>query len=113
MHFVNWSSPGGATSTSSAACWPTSSACAGGQSVITDNKAGASGIIATDFVAKAPGDGYTVLVTSSTGQITNALIRLKLPFDVRRDFKPVSLLVAGSIALAGGGPTRRSRTSPS
>ena len=39
-------------------------------------------------------------ITSSTGQLTNALTRLKLPFDVRcKDFEPVSLLVAGNIAL--------------
>jgi tripartite-type tricarboxylate transporter receptor subunit TctC len=99
VHFVNWSSPGGnldivcrLLAEQLGTRWH--------EAVVTDNKPGASGIIATDFVAKASGDGYTVLITSSTGQITNALIRLKLPFDVKRDFKPVSLLVAGNIALA-------------
>jgi tripartite-type tricarboxylate transporter receptor subunit TctC len=99
VHFVNWSSPGGNLDIVSRLLaeqlgtrWH--------QAVVTDNKPGASGIIATDYVAKAAGDGYTVLITSSTGQITNALIRLKLPFDVTKDFKPVSLLAAGNIALA-------------
>jgi tripartite-type tricarboxylate transporter receptor subunit TctC len=99
VHLVNWSSPGGNLDI---VCRLLAEQLGGRwhEAVVTDNKPGASGIIATDFVAKAAPDGYTVLITSSTGQITNALIHVKLPFDVRRDFKPVSLLVAGNIALA-------------
>jgi tripartite-type tricarboxylate transporter receptor subunit TctC len=98
VKFVNWSNPGGnldvvgrVLAEQAARRW--------GQAVITDNKIGASGIIATDFVAKSAPDGYTVLITSSTGQLTNALVRLKLPFDPVKDFEPLSLLVAGNIAL--------------
>ena len=98
VKFVNWSNPGGNLDTVgrvlaeyAAQRW--------GQAVITENKIGASGIIATDYVAKSPADGYTVLITSSTGQVTNALVRLKLPYDPVKDFEPLSLLVAGNIAL--------------
>jgi tripartite-type tricarboxylate transporter receptor subunit TctC len=98
VRFVNWSNPGGnldivgrILSDSASRKW--------GQPVVTDNRVGASGIIATDHVAKSAPDGYTVLITSSTGQLTNALVRLKLPFDPVKDFEPVSLLVAGNIAL--------------
>ena len=98
VKFVNWSNPGGnldivgrLLADSASRKW--------GQPVITDNRVGASGIIATEYVAKAPADGYTVLITSSTGQLTNALVRLKLPFDPIKDFEPVSLLVAGNVAL--------------
>ena len=98
VKFVNWSNPGGnldivgrLLGEHAARKW--------GQPVVTENRVGAAGIIATDYVAKAPADGYTVLITSSTGQLTNALVRLKLPFDPVKDFEPLSLLVAGNIAL--------------
>jgi tripartite-type tricarboxylate transporter receptor subunit TctC len=98
VKFVNWSNPGGnldvvgrVLAEQASRRW--------GQPVITDNRIGASGIIATDYVAKSAPDGYTVLITSSTGQLTNALVRLKLPFDPVKDFEPLSLLVAGNIAL--------------
>ena len=98
VKFVNWSNPGGnldvvgrVLAEQASRKW--------GQPVITDNRIGASGIIATDYVAKSAPDGYTVLITSSTGQLTNALVRLKLPFDPVKDFEPLSLLVAGNIAL--------------
>jgi tripartite-type tricarboxylate transporter receptor subunit TctC len=98
VRFVNWSNPGGNLDTVGRVLGEYASQ-RWGQPVITDNKVGASGIIATDFVAKSPADGYTVLITSSTGQVTNALVKLKLPFDPVKDFEPLSLLVAGNIAL--------------
>jgi tripartite-type tricarboxylate transporter receptor subunit TctC len=98
VKFVNWSNPGGnldivgrLVGEQVSRRW--------GQAVVTDNRVGASGIIATDYVAKSAPDGYTVLITSSTGQLTNALVRLKLPFDPVRDFEPLSLMLAGNIAL--------------
>jgi tripartite-type tricarboxylate transporter receptor subunit TctC len=105
VKFVNWSNPGGnldiigrAMAEQAQRRW--------NQPVITDNRIGASGIIATDYVAKSPADGYTVLITSSTGQLTNSLVRLKLPYDPIRDFEPISLLVAGNVGLlaAAGAP---------
>lgn len=63
-----------------------------GQQVIVDNKPGAGGNIGADFVAKAPGDGYTlVLGTVGTHAINGALYQ-KMPYDMVKDFTPVSLL---------------------
>jgi tripartite-type tricarboxylate transporter receptor subunit TctC len=60
-----------------------------GQPVVIDNKPGAGGTIGSDFVAKAPADGYTLLMaTSSTHSIGPAL--QKLPYDAQRDFAPIS-----------------------
>jgi tripartite-type tricarboxylate transporter receptor subunit TctC len=60
-----------------------------GQSFIVENRPGAAGSIATDLVAKAPPDGYTVLMASVTHAI-NATLYSKLPYDSLRDFAPVS-----------------------
>lgn len=68
----------------------------GGQPVVVDNKAGANGIIASDFVAKAPADGYTVLIGNSTTNAANAYLYKKLPYSVERDFAPLAGLGRGS-----------------
>lgn len=60
-----------------------------GQPVVVDNKVGASGDIGTDFVAKAPADGYTVLYHSSGIALSPAL-KKKPVFDPLKDFAPVS-----------------------
>jgi tripartite-type tricarboxylate transporter receptor subunit TctC len=64
-----------------------------GQTVIVENRAGAGGAIATDYVAKAPPDGYTVLFTVSSHSINQALMP-KLPFDTERDLRGVTLIGA-------------------
>lgn len=64
-----------------------------GQSIVIDNRAGASGIIGIDLVAKAPPDGYTLLVNTSTHTTLPAL-KANLPFDLVKDFTPVSLVVS-------------------
>jgi len=64
-----------------------------GQSVIVENKAGAAGNIATDFVAKSPPDGYTLLIANTT--IATPSLFSKLPFDVTKDIVPVSLVALG------------------
>ena len=96
--FVTWSSPGGNIDVAMrtvgdrlAQKWK--------QPVIAENRVGASGIIATDYVAKAKPDGYTVLVTTPTAQINTAFVKNKLPFDARKDFEPVSLMLTGQIAI--------------
>ena len=61
-----------------------------GQQVIVDNRAGASGNIAADIVAKAPGDGYTVFFANSSISISPAIYK-KLSFDPVRDFAPISM----------------------
>lgn len=70
-----------------------------GQSVIVDNRAGASGNIATDLVAKADPDGYTVLMGFNTALTMNPALYKHVPFDVERDFKPVTLLASAQYVL--------------
>jgi tripartite-type tricarboxylate transporter receptor subunit TctC len=63
-----------------------------GQQVVVDNRGGASGVIGTDIVAKAPPDGYTLLIIQPSLTINPSMIR-KLPYDAVKDFTPVSLVV--------------------
>jgi tripartite-type tricarboxylate transporter receptor subunit TctC len=65
-----------------------------GQTVIVEAKPGASGIVATDFVAKSPPDGYTVMFTLPLTHI-NVPILQKVPYDPVRDFTPLSMLATG------------------
>jgi tripartite-type tricarboxylate transporter receptor subunit TctC len=60
---------------------------------VVDNKSGAGGSIGTGYVAKAPADGYTLLVGTVSSIAINAFLYTKLNFDVARDLQPVSLLV--------------------
>ena len=69
-----------------------------GQSVNIDNVAGDDGIKGSDLVAKAPPDGYTLLLASSTYTIHPGTYG-KLPFDTEKAFAPVSLLVASQLIL--------------
>lgn len=62
-----------------------------GQSVVIENKSGAGGNIGADNVAKSPGDGYTIMITS-IGMATNMALYPKLSYDPVKDFAPVSLL---------------------
>src|SRR6266480_261813 len=66
--------------------------------VVTDNRAGASGNIGTDFVAKSAPDGYTLLCTA-TSFGTNPAINQKLPFDPVKSFAPVILLATSTMAV--------------
>ena len=61
-----------------------------GQPIVIDNRGGAAGNLGTDIVAKSPADGYTILFTLSSHTINPKLYE-KLPFDVERDFAPISL----------------------
>lgn len=70
-----------------------------GQVVVVENKAGAGGAIATDFVAKSPPDGYHVLFTVSSHSINQALVP-NLPFSTERDLRGVSLVGALPQVLA-------------
>lgn len=67
-------------------------------SVVTDNRAGASGNIGTEFVAKAAPDGYTILCTA-TSFGTNPAINRTLPFDPVKSFEPVIQLARSSVAV--------------
>ncbi|MBK6613275.1 tripartite tricarboxylate transporter substrate binding protein [Ottowia sp.] len=65
------------------------------QSVVVDNKAGASGFIAAQQVARAPADGHTVLITTNTTHAANEHLYKKLPYDPVKDFAPLTLLGKG------------------
>ncbi len=62
-----------------------------GQQVVVDNKPGAGATIGADVVAKAPADGYTLLLASQTNAIS-ATLYPKLPYDPIEDFTPISLI---------------------
>jgi tripartite-type tricarboxylate transporter receptor subunit TctC len=64
-----------------------------GQSVVTDNRAGAGGIIAMDLARGSPPDGYTLLVISGSA-LTNATIFTKVDYDVRKALAPISQMSA-------------------
>ena len=69
-----------------------------GQQVVVDNRAGASGIIGTDIAAKAPADGYTLLMMSLTLTVNPSLFR-KLPYDTDKDLVPVTLVASAPLML--------------
>lgn len=65
------------------------------QPVVIDNRAGASGFIASQQVAKAPADGYTVLITTNTTHAANEHLFKKLPYDPVKDYAPITALGKG------------------
>jgi tripartite-type tricarboxylate transporter receptor subunit TctC len=75
-----------------------------GTTIVVDNRPGATGIIATESVAKAEPDGYTLLQTSSS-IVTNAATGRKLPYDVIRDFVQITNLATaeGYLVLVNPG----------
>ncbi|MBI2225673.1 MAG: tripartite tricarboxylate transporter substrate binding protein [Betaproteobacteria bacterium] len=62
-----------------------------GKSIVIDNRGGANGNIGTGIAAKAPNNGYTLLLTGA-GIVTNPSLYSKVPFDPVKDFDPISLL---------------------
>jgi tripartite-type tricarboxylate transporter receptor subunit TctC len=69
-----------------------------GQSVVVDNKGGAGGVIAAQFVAKSPPDGHTLFFATST-LVTGAAFDRKLPYDVEKDLTPIALLGRGPLLV--------------
>jgi tripartite-type tricarboxylate transporter receptor subunit TctC len=70
-----------------------------GQPVIVENRPGGSAIIGSDFVAKAPPDGYTLLMISSGNLTTNPTLFANLPHDTVRDFTPITNVAYTSYVL--------------
>ena len=69
-----------------------------GQPIVVENRPGAGGNIGADVVAKAPPDGYTLLL-AFTGHVINPGLYAKLPFDTVRDFAPVTMLATNQTVL--------------
>ena len=70
-----------------------------GQPVIVDNRAGAGGTLGSDFVAKSPADGYTLLMGTSSTMAIAPNIYNKLPYNTLNDLMPVSLLGTADVVL--------------
>ena len=71
-----------------------------GQQVVVDPRGGASGMIGTDLVAKAPPDGYTLLLGNLSPQSILPAARKTLPYDAIKDFSPISLTAVADYVLA-------------
>jgi tripartite-type tricarboxylate transporter receptor subunit TctC len=73
-----------------------------GQPIVVDNKPGAQSIVAAEIVAKAPPDGYTLLIAPSGPMTINPAVFSKLPYDPTHDFLPISLLAEFPLLLVVG-----------
>jgi tripartite-type tricarboxylate transporter receptor subunit TctC len=73
-----------------------------GQIIVVENRAGASGALGAEAVAKAAPDGYTLGMATSSTHVTTAILNAKLPYDPVKDFAPVALigLVPYTLAVA-------------
>ncbi len=71
-----------------------------GQPVLVENRAGASGNIAADFVARAPADGHTLLITSSSTLTLNAHVYKSVPFNPEKSFVPIVMPARLNMILA-------------
>lgn len=71
-----------------------------GQTIIVDNRGGASSMIGAEIAARAPADGYTLLVATVTTLAANPALTQKLPYHPERDFAPVAMLGASPYLLA-------------
>jgi len=71
-----------------------------GQPVVVENRGGAGGIIGTDYIAKSAPDGYTLLMTIPGPITSNIALYKKLPYDPRKDLRPVSDIAVARTVLA-------------
>ena len=70
-----------------------------GQSIVIDNKPGASQIISAELAAHAAPDGYTLYMGTQGGMVLNSVVRKKLPYDPLADFTPITMLFATPMYL--------------
>jgi len=71
-----------------------------GQTVVIENRAGASGAIGADAVARAAPDGYTLGMATTTTHVTNAIVNSKLVYDPVKDFTPIAMIGVVPYALS-------------
>src|SRR5882757_2289663 len=67
-----------------------------GQQVFVENHPGAGGVVGSEVVAKAASDGYTLIMGNAGSHGINAAVYSKLPYDIQRDFAPVSQIAIAS-----------------
>ena len=84
--------PGGGIDITTRILSPAFSEALGGATIIVDNRPGASGLIGTDFAAKAPADGYTLLTAAAGPNAILPLLHPKIPYDTLRDFASIGYI---------------------
>jgi len=67
--------------------------------VYVENQGGGSGIIATGEVARAPGDGYTILLGSTSTMVLNPMTMAKVPYEPAKDFVPIAILAVSTTSI--------------
>jgi tripartite-type tricarboxylate transporter receptor subunit TctC len=78
-----------------------------GQQVVVENRPGAGGVVGSEAVAKSPADGYTLIMGNAGSHGINAAVYSKLPYDIQRDFVPVSqVAMAPNIVVINPGIPR-------
>ena len=99
VRIITWAGPGGAFDTLARMLaeglsqrWD--------ETVTVENKVGAGGIVGTQQAARAAADGHTLLITTNSAHILNALLKENLSFDPRKDFTAVSKLADGQTTFA-------------
>lgn len=70
-----------------------------GQQMVVENRPGAGGAIAGELTAKAPPDGYTLIIGTVASMATNVSLQKKLPYDPTRDFSPITLVATQDLML--------------
>lgn len=70
-----------------------------GTTAVIENRGGANGMLAAQYVAQAKPNGYTLLLTTNTTQVANQHLYKKLPYDPVKDFQPIGLIGRGSMFL--------------
>ena len=75
------------------------------QTVVVENRAGAGGLIGTDYVSKQPADGYTLLVSHASVHVYAPATRRIMPFDAVADFTHMGMLVEAPMVLLVRGPS--------
>lgn len=99
IRFVTGNAPGGGTDTLARVIGPKLTERIG-QPVIVENRPGADGVIATDFVAKSAPDGYTLLVGTDGQTVLNLGLYAKLPYDPVTDLAPVTRISSTPLVIA-------------
>jgi len=70
-----------------------------GQPILVENRPGASSMIAAQYVASAPADGYTVFGAENGALVYNAALYSKLNYDPAKDFAPVTIMIRAPLVL--------------